>query len=829
MKLIRLAGLFARREARSGEFRILAFALVLAVATTTTISLFSDRLGRALLAQSAELIGGDLVLRSSRPPDREWLDFALEFGLQTTQLAEFGTVLMSNDKILLASVKAAGAGYPLRGQPRVADTRYGNDYAVSKRPDKGEVWADRRVIDRLGITLGETISIGVKTFTVTRVLTFEPDRGSNFFNLSPRVLMNHDDLDETKVVQPGSRVRYSYLYAGENVKSFADWLAPQLGPGQKLIDIRSDKGGTSKALNNADRYLRLIALMAVLLASVAIAVTAQGYSERQFDVSAMLRCLGATQKTIMHLYLIQMLLLALLAGVVGCLLGWYVHLVLLSLLEELIPSRLPVAGVKPLLTGFVTGFIILWGMVLPPILKLKQVPPLRVIRRNLLPLTLSAWTVYSVALSALLLLVVLLSREIWLTLLIFSAVGVLILLLAALVYGLLRLRVNISGFRHSLAGRGMATLARRARSNSGQIIAFAVTMMLMLVIAQLRTELLGNWQNQLPEDAPNNFAFNILPQEVEQFEQFLDQRSISREPVYPMVRGRLMAINDRLLKPGGVDPVGNDESINRELNLTWSPTIPDDNRIIDGAWWESQNAQKDVVSVEAELAKRLNIKLGDRLVFNIAGVQRQFSVRSLRTVQWENFSPNFYMILPPGALDGLPVTYITSFRLEEMQRSLLIDLVSQFPSVTVLEVDVIIQQIRTILRQVTSAVELMLVFVLLTGFLVLMAAVQSSLGERLREGALMRALGARRRFIALNNLMEFGMLGLLSGVLAVLGAEMINTYIYGRLFRMDRELVIWIWFALPFAAAIVIAGVGYLVTRKAVTQSPKSILAQYSG
>ncbi len=827
MKLIRVAALFARREARSAEFRLLAFALLLAVATTTAISLFSDRLSKALLVQSAELIGGDLVLQSSRPLAKRWSDYAQESGLQVAELAEFGTVLVSDDNILLASVKAAGSGYPLRGQLRVADSRYGKDYPVSERPDSGEVWADVRAIDRLGIKLGDSVAIGIKSFRVTRMLTLEPDRGSNFFNLSPRILMNHDDLNDTQVVQPGSRVRYSYLYTGQDTDSFAQWLKPQMGPGQKLLDIRSSQGGASKALNNADRYLRLIALMAVLLASVAIAVTARSYSDRQLDVCSMLRCLGATQRTILYLYLLQFMLLALLAGLLGCLLGWAVHLALLFMLDELLPSYLPAAGIKPLWTGLATGFVILWGTLLPPILRLKSVPPLRVIRRHLLPHSVSAWLLYAITLSALLLLVILLSREVWLTLMIFAAVSALVLLLALIVYGLLKVKIGHRTFRYSIVGRGIGSLARRARENSGQIIAFAVTMMLMLVIAQLRTELLSNWQNQLPKDAPNNFAFNILSHESERFSDFLDQQSIKREPLYPMVRGRLTAINDRLLKPGGIDPVGNDESINRELNLTWSEQLPADNRIVSGEWWDAQGQELEWVSVEAELAGRLRIEPGDRLTFNIAGVQRQVRVKSLRTVRWENFSPNFYMVFPPGALRDLPVTYITSFRLDPQQRKLLLELVERFPSVTVLEVDVVINQIRTILRQVTAVVEFMLVFVLLAGFLVLIAAVQSSLRERLREAALMRALGARRRFVALNNLMEFGMLGLLSGVLAVLGAEIINAYLYDRLFRIDRVLVFWDWLLVPVTAAVLIAGVGYWTTRKAVTHSPKTILQHY--
>lgn len=801
------------------------FALVVAIAATTTISFFTERLSSALVTQSAELIGGDLVLRSSRPLNHNWLHHGQGLGLETVELAEFGSVLVHAEEILLASIKAVTDSYPIRGQLRVADTLYGDDYPVMQPPVIGDVWVDRRVINRLNLKLGDRVNIGRQSFTVAKILTFEPDRGSNFFNLSPRVLMNHQDLDSTGVVQPGSRVRYGFLFAGSKSEDFGRWLKPQLGPGQRLLTVKSEQGGASKALNNAEHYLRLISLIAIVLASVAIAVVTQRYSERHYDVCAMLRCFGATQRTIVNLYLGQLVIIAGLAGLVGCFLGWVVQALLISVLDELIPAGLPNNGFGPVATGFFAGLILLLGTALPPVLRLKQVSPLRVIRRNLAPLSVGGWAVYLMAGVAICVLILLLSKQVWLTLVIFLVVAAIALLLYLCIYFLMRANFRRYLSRRSILGRGLANLARRARSNAGQIIAFAVTMMLMLVIMLLRTELLHNWRTQLPEDAPNHFAFNILPKEKDAFQQWLAEAGIDSQPLYPMVRGRLTRINGALVKPQEDQQDNTEEALNRELNLSWTDRLPDDNRIIEGHWLGQSREQG--VSVELALAQRLGLKLGDQLEFDIGGEKLLAPITSLRSVHWESFSPNFYMIFPPGTLDGMPTTYITSFRLRAGQNALLKVLINQFPSVTVLEVDVIIQQLRKVLRQVTLAVEIMLLFVLLAGFAVLFAAVQTSLDERLREGALMRALGAQRGFLARNNLAEFALLGFFSGVLAVLGAEAINTYLYRQIFQIERDLLVWVWLLVPLMATVLIALVGYFSTHRTVTQTPKLMLQQY--
>lgn len=827
MQSLKLAGRLLKREWRAGELRILIFALITAIASTTTIGFFTERLSKAMLSQSAELIGGDLVLKSSRPIDRDWLERGRQLAMDTAELVEFQTVVVHDEDILLTAVKSVSDSYPLRGNLRISDELYGEDYIVDQGPQPGEVWADRRVLNRLGSAVGDSVYVGASSFPITRVLTFEPDRGGDFFNLSPRIMMNLADLPATQVIQPGSRARYSFLYAGERFPELSGWLQPRLGAEHRLDDVKTGRGDASKALNNAERYLRLISLMAIVLAAVAITVATRRYSERHYDVSAMMRCLGATQRVILNIYLWQLALLAVVGGVVGSLLGWAVQAVLVNMLSGMMAGALPDPGFSPIAAGFVTGAIILTGTALPPVLRLKQVSPLRVIRRNLEPLSMGAWLVYLVAAASIFALILVLSNDFALTSMVLVGILVIALLLSLMVYSLIRLGRRYRLNNGSLFNRGIQSLSRRARSSAGQIVAFAVTIMLMVVIGVLRTELLDNWQAQMPEDTPNHFAFNILPADKDPLQQFLADRGVEDQPLYPMVRGRLVSVNGVAVDHASKEERSSDESINRELNLTWTEQLPADNKIIEGQWWRETDRDQPIVSVERELAERLDIHLGDSLSFNIAGRELQVRVHSLRSVTWESFKPNFYMMFPPGVLDDYPTTYITSFRMEGEARQLLAAMVRAFPSVTVLEVEVIIKQIRRILQQVSMAIELMLAFVLLAGFAVLFAAIQSSLDQRLHEGALMRALGARRRYLAMNNIAEFAMLGLASGLLAVIGAELVNIYMYREIFGIEHSAIWWVWLLVPALSAILIAWAGYYSTRRTVTQSPNVMLQQY--
>ncbi len=827
LKNLRLALRLLVRDWRAGELRILAAAVVIAVGAVTAIGFFNDRLNRAMTYQSADLLGADLLLRSPEPVPADWLKAARGYNLQQTTALEFASVAVHGGKLQLASVKAAGPDYPLRGAIRTAQALYAPDAKTSGLPAPGTAWAEPRVLQALGIDIGARIEIGSATFTITRVLTNEPGRAGSFFAFAPRVLIRQDEVPRTGVILPGSRVSYTYLFAGAgaNLTRFTTWLKPRLGANHRLLDVRDENTSIGRALGRAERYLGLTSLLAVILAGVAIAMGARRYSERHYDVSAMLRCFGATQRDVVALFLPQFLLLGLAASALGCALGFLVQEAIFYLLKDLRPAGLPPPGIAPVAFGFLAGLVTLAGFALPPLLRLRNVPPLRVLRRELTPLPPTAWAVYGSAVAAVLALMWRYTGDPLLTAAVLAgsaAAGVaLAVFAAALLAASRRLHRRVG-----VAWRfGLNNLWRRTRTSVGQILAFGLALMAMAVIALLRTDLLSTWQTQLPPNTPNHFAFNILPQDVGTVQKFFASHRIQASALYPMARGRLTAINGKSVTRAVTKEESDNEAIHRELNLTWAATVPPDNRVVRGTWWDTP-AAGNRVSVEEKLAKNLGIELGDELTFTIAGDTLRARVASIRTVQWDSFHPNFYMIFQPGALAAYPATYLTSFHLAPDQKPLLTALVRAFPSVTVLEMDQVLAQVRTILKQVTAAVELVLAFVLAAGFAVLFAALAANLDERFYEGALLRALGASRRQLRAAHLTEFAVLGVLAGLLAALGTELIAGVLYTRAFDLDYSFKWPVWLLAPLAGGVLIGAVGYFGTRRVVNQSPLTVLRE---
>jgi len=827
LHLFRLALRMLVRDWRAGELRILAAAIVIAVGAVTAISFFSDRLNRAMTYQSADLLGADLRLTSAEPVPATWLNTAVDHGLRHAETLDFASVVVRGEQLQLASIKAAGAGYPLRGMLRTAPALYAPETKTDEIPMPGTAWAEPRVLQALGLTIGARIEIGSASFIVTRVLTYEPGRGGSFFTLAPRVLIHRDDVGRTGVIQPGSRVTYSYLFAGTDtdLANYEEWLKTRLGPHHQLFNVRDGGSSLGRALGRAERYLGLTSLLAVILAGVAIAMGARRYSERHFDVSAMLRCFGATQRDLVALFVPQFLLLGLVASAIGCALGWLTQETIFYLLRDLRPARLPAAGIAPVAFGFFTGLLALAGFALPPLLRLKQVPPLRVIRRELAPLPPTAWFVYGSAIVAILLLMWRHTGSLLLTAAVLAGSLAAAVALAAFAGVLLALSRRVHQ-RVGVAWRfGLNNLWRRTRTSIGQILAFGLALMAMAVIALLRTDLLNTWQTQLPPDTPNHFAFNILPSDVTAMQRHFATNRIPTSKLYPMVRGRLTEINGKPVVQAVTKEESGNEALQRELNLTWTNTVPIDNRLVRGTWWNG-SASRDMVSVEEKLAKKLEVGLGDELAFSIAGAELRARVASIRSVQWDSFHPNFYMVFPPGALDPFPATYLTSFYLAPDQKAQLTSLVRSFPAVTVLEMDQVLSQVRTILAQVTAAVELVLLFVLAAGFAVMFAALAASLDERFYEGALLRVLGARRQQLRAAHFAEFTVLGLLAGLLAAIGTELIAYVLYTRAFELEYSFKWPVWIAAPFLGGLLIGLAGYLGTRRVVRQSPLTVMRE---
>ncbi|MGD2136887.1 MAG: FtsX-like permease family protein [Gammaproteobacteria bacterium] len=822
----RLAMRLLVRNRRAGEQRILVAALVIAVAASTAIGFFTDRLARGMANQSADFLGGDLSLESPRPVDAAWLREARAAGLQTVETLQFASVVVSGEELLLASVKAVQDGFPLRGRLRTAAAPFAADTGTTALPRPGEAWAAPRLLTALGLQVGDAVQVGSHSLDITRVITFEPGRAGSPFGLAPRLLMRLADVPATGVVQPGSRLKYQYLFAGReaDVMRFRSWLEPRLGPSHELVGVKEGRRAVGSALERAERYLGLAVLAAIVLAGVAVAMAARRYSERHFDMSALLRCLGASQRDLLGLYLSQLLVLGIGASAVGCLLGWLAQYGLLYLLADLLPASPSAPRAWPVLGGFATGLITLAGFALPPVMRLKDVPPLRVLRRELLPLPSRARLVYGAALGAIVVLMWRFTGNWPLTLAVLAGASALVALLGLVALLLLQLSRRLND-RVGVAWRfGLNNLWRRRRGSIAQILAFGLTLMAMAVVALVRTDLLAAWQRQLPDTAPNHFAINILPEQVASFRAFMTAAGVETAQLYPMVRGRLVEINDTPVRQAVTKEARGDNALNRELNLTWTSVLQDDNHILQGRWWRAEDTGKPRVSVESKLAARMGIEPGDELGFAVGEQRFSAVVASIRSVQWESFRPNFYMVFPPQVIERFPATWMTSFYLDKADKPLLRQLVDRYPAVTVLEMDRVLEQVGRIFRQATLAVEYVLVFTLLAGFAVLFAALQASRDERLYEGALLRALGGSRRQLRAGHLAEFTALGALAGLLAALGAECLAWVLYSEVLQLEHSFRWPVWIAAPLAGALLIGAAGYRATRVVVERSPMLLL-----
>ena len=823
---LRLALRLLARDWRAGELRLFAGALIIAVCAVTAVGFFNDRVKRGMTQQSAELLGADLVLTSPQPVAPALLDPAGAHGLRRAEAIEFSSVVLHGEKLQLASVRAVDAGYPLRGAMRTAPALYAGDEVARDVPQPGTAWVEARVMHALGLSIGDRLDLGASRFTVTRVLTYEPGRGGNFFALAPRVLIHRDDVAGTRVIQPGSRVTHGYGFAGgeEAVRAYQAWLEPRLEPNHRLFDVREGNAAVARAVDRVERYIGLTSLLSVILAGVAIAMGARRYTARHYDMSAMLRCLGASQRDIVLLYLPPLFAFGLLASLAGIAMGWIAQEVIDLLMQGFFPTALPPPGLAPAGYGLFTGLITLAGFALAPVLRLKSVPPLRVLRRELTPLPASSLAVYGSAAAAMVALMWRFTGNWTLTFGVLAGSAAAAGLLAVAAFGLLRLSRRLPR-RGGIAWRfGLGNLWRLARSSVGQILAFGLTLMAMALIALLRTDLVTSWERQLPANTPNHFAFNILGADVEPLRAFFREQDIEAQAIYPMVRGRLVAIDGTPVTRAVTKEEDNDEALDRELNLSWTSEVPPDNAILRGDWWQSDPTP--VVSVEAKLAQRIGIELGSDLEFSIGGERLHARVASIRSVQWDSFHPNFYMLFPPGVLAPFPTTYLTSFYLTPAQKPLLTPLVRAFPAVTVIETDQVLTRMRTILRQVTLTVEFLLLFVLAAGFAVLYAALATSLDERYHEGALLRALGASRRQLRTAHLAEFAALGALAGLLAAIGTESIAYLLYVRVFELDYAFKWPVWILAPLAGSLLIGLAGYIGTRRVVDRSPLGVLRE---
>jgi putative ABC transport system permease protein len=813
------------RDWRGGELGVLLAALVIAVAVVSGISAFATRLQNSLEQESHRFLAADRVISSSREIPAQFQDRATALGLSSARTLAFPSMVYSGEEdMVLVSVKAASDAYPLRGELLVSEQPFAASYPAAAGVQPGTVWLDSRLFPLLGVAPGDTVTIGEKDFEVVAALRSEPDSASSFSAYGPRVLMHYDDIPATGVVQPGSRVQYRLLLAGDiaELETYVDWLEPQLVSGQRLLDVSNSQQGIGGALDRAESFLLLAGSLGVMLAGVAIALAARRFSERHYDYVAILKSLGATTARVNVLYGSSLLLLGGIATVLGCILGWGLQQSFFVLFAEALPVAPVGSGWQPWLLGAATALICLFSFAWPPLARLGKASPLRVLRRDL-PNELRRTALdYALGLGAVVFLMLWYSGDWKLTFAVLAGLASCALLAAAAAMLLLR-GGRLVGMRAGSVWRlALAGLQRRSDSNALQVSIFAMAIMLLLVLVLVRTSLIEEWQMQLPEGTPNHFLINIAPYEVNEVREALSRKAVLSQPLYPMIRGRITQVND---EPLGLGDTPEDERREREINLTWSATLPSDNTLLSGDWWQAGTTEA-LVSVEEGMAESLQVGVGDRLRFLIGSRELDVSVASVRKVNWENMQPNFFMVFPAAALQGYPATFMTSFHLERSDKQFLNRFIRSFPTVTVVEMDVVIDQVRAIINQVSAAIELVLVVILMAGGLVLIAGVQASVDARLQEAAILRTLGASRRLLLGSLVIEFSALGFFAGLLATVGAELSVMILQLQVLDMNYSPHPTVWLLGPLAGIVLIGGLGVFNCRQVVSTPPLAVLRE---
>ncbi|HVC01314.1 MAG TPA: FtsX-like permease family protein [Steroidobacteraceae bacterium] len=819
---LRFAARNLRRDLRSGESLVLLAALIVAVASSSAVGLFTSRIAQGVARQATQILAADLRLESADPLPRGYFARAHAAGLRTAEETSFPTALFAGARSQLAAVNAVTAGYPLRGSVRIADVPYGPSRPTRAIPARGEVWLDARIAAQLHLEPGARLHLGSATLRFARVLDYRPDQGAGFVSLAPAVLMNAQDLPATGLIQPGSRVTYAGLFAGPAgaVAAFRAYLIAHQRPGERLRDVGDSSRQLNSAIDRAGRFLSLASLASVLLAAVAVAMATRRYAARHVDAVALMKCLGASQRLVLSVAAVELSALAVAAVAAGAALGFLGESTIAWLLRGLIERHLPAASPLPVAVAFATVFVMLAGFALPPLLQLKSTPPLRVLRRTAEPPPLRQGLVYALAIAALFAILWLMVRDPLLVAYLSAGVAGVGLALAAAGYALVRLTGRFRGAVGVAWRYGLANVSRRGAASVIQVVAFGLGLMVLLLLVVVRRDLLADWRSSLGAHAPNNFLINIRPEDVRPLRRYLRDRGIGAVRMYPMIRARITAIDSRPIASLRFASARGRMFAEREQNLTWSAGLMPDNRLVAGHWWTRADYGKALVSISTEYRDALQLQVGDELSFDIAGESLTAKVASVRKVRWDSFRPNFFLVLPPRLLDHAAGTYMTSIYLNERERPQLTGLVRRFPTVSVFDVDAILKQIRGIMDRASLAVQYVFLFTLAAGVVVLLAAVQATRDERRYESAILRTLGASRFTVLKGVAAEFIALGFLSGLLAASGATAIGWLLARRLFSLDYTPDPKVWLIGVACGTVLVGASGTLAARRVVNAPP---------
>jgi putative ABC transport system permease protein len=840
MHLAKIAFRIFSRDWRRGDLLNLIFAMAIAMASVSVIYLIIDRVESATNRQASDILGADLVLSSPKPIEQEWLNKAIELKLEKAQVVEFASVLFANEALQLSAVKAISSNYPLRGRIEIADESLLTPQVVKGHPEKGKIWVEPRIMAVLQSEKGQMLELGYTDLEVDGVIMLQPGQGSTLFNIAPTAIIGLQDLEATKIIQPGSRVGYRYLFIGgkENIAEFENWLEPKLDTSQNLVSVFDESPMAGSAITRSKKYISLSGLLTLILLGVAIAMSANRFATRQFDMSALMRCFGMNNNQVLTIFLMILLMVSLVGIGIGAILGFGFQALMVTWLADLFGENLPTADFSALLLPMLTSFILLIGFAMPSFIQLKSVPPMRVLRKQLAPMKASSWFVYGLAGLSLFAVMYVQMKDIILLLSVFAGLIVMALIFAALSKLVIAQIRKLTFFKSAAVNYSLRQLDANKSVTMLHLLAFSSTIFVIALVIIVRTELLSKWQQSLGDDAPNHFMVNITQNEAPAVDQFLIKNEIKSTESYPMVRGRVTQINQQTLKEALSEKALLHNSVNRELNMTWTKDLPKGNKIVDGEWgWNVAgagnktevnsgltNSIEHTISIEDKMAETLGLKLGDSLTFKIEAETWTAKITSLRSIDWQTFTPNFYIIANPGSLDDFSPTYINAFYLPKDKKKLVANLTNQHPTAIIIELDRIFEEIKQIINKVSSAIELIMVFVVAAGLALLLAAMDHTFTQKMRQSAILRTLGASKSFIATSFRFEFLWLAILSSTVAIAAIELVCYFLYQQVFNIEFEFHFSLWWQMPSALLLLMLLASWKGVNRVTKPAPLTLL-----
>ncbi|TPE55524.1 FtsX-like permease family protein [Maribrevibacterium harenarium] len=807
------------REAKTGDLLTLFLALVLSVATVSGIGLFVDRLQTSFTNQSATLLGADRSVRADEPFASEWYQQAQQQNLQTATTVGFSSMVFGGQGLQLAQVTAASNNYPLRGEYLVDNQLFGTGISSNEGPNVGEVWISSRLASLLSVSLGETVRIGEAEFTVSRYLVRDPGATSSAFAIAPRAVINLDDLAKTEVIIPGSRVRYAFLFSGEpdNLTSFEQWLTPQLGEGQRIRTPIQRGERIGDTVGRAESFLLLAGALAVIMSGVAMALASSRYVKRHLIQFAVMKTIGATPNKIAAIVLLQLAVILVAGILVGSALGYGVQHIISQVLQSLMSIALPAPSLMKLWLGAATAFISLVAFCLPLLIRLIQVTPLAVLQPSAaLPPRVAV--TYLTGIGGLFTLMVIYTGGWLMPLVMLVGIGITSLVVGLLGRFCFRL-LRRAGQNMSTGWQiGLAALPRRMLSNLFQLLVFTLIIMLALILYGVQNNLIADWQRQLPEGTPNHYLFNVLENQKDGIQSYAQDNELAMSEWFPMIRGRVTHLNGTPVAELFDESKDEPELVERELNLTWSTPEREQQNVVAG---EFDNIG---VSVEQEAANEVGLEIGDEMTVSLGGLDYTLPVTSIRKVDWESMQPNFYLMLPASVLEEFQANFVSSIFLDAESAPPFYRFMANYPTVSMLNIGELLRQVQDIVAQVGQAIQLVLIFILASGALVLSASVRTTLDERLEEGALLRTLGARKQIVRQSMLIEFGVLGGLAGLLGAFGAELALYGVQKFIFNMETSFHGVIWLVGPVAGLVIVTTIGIFAARAVISVPPIRIL-----